>query len=160
MTTPRRGHVRSTQSTAEAAEIERRREAVARLVLDGNTYREIAEDLDVSLGTVADDVSELRDAWRERYAEHYHEHAALELARLDHVERKLWPQIDDGKLAAIETWIKLSRRRAALLGLDRPERVEAVVRREPPAADGRTIAEVLTSAMAKAKAESTNGAER
>jgi hypothetical protein len=122
-----------------------------------HTYRAMADALDVSPATIADDVPHVREQWRERYAEDFAAHASIELAKLDRAEQVLWPQIDDGKLAAIETWIKLSRRRAALLGLDRPERVEALVRREPPAADGRTIAEVLTSAMAKAKAEG-NGA--
>jgi hypothetical protein len=157
MTTPRRGHVRGTQSTAEAAEIERRREAVARLILDGNTYRDIAEQLDVSLGTIADDVSELRDAWRERYAEDFAAHASIELAKLDRAEQVLWPQIDDGKLAAIETFVKISRRRAQLLGLDRPERVEAVVHHEQSAKDDATLGEWLSAAMTQAKAESNGG---
>jgi DNA-binding CsgD family transcriptional regulator len=154
----RGGHVRDRQSPHEATSIEQRREHVAHLVLDGNTYREIADEVSVSLATIADDVQHVREQWRERYVSHYHEHAALELAKLDHVERRLWPQIEDGKLAAMETWIKLSRRRAQLLGLDRPERIETVVHHKPPATDGRTITEVLTSAMAKAKAESSNGA--
>jgi uncharacterized protein YerC len=152
----RSGHARDRQSPHEAATIERRREHVARLVLDENTYRTIAEQLDVSLATIADDVHALRDAYRERYAEDFAAHASIELAKLDRAVQVLWPQIDDGKLAAIETFVKISRRRAQLLGLDKPERVEAVVK--PPATDGRTITEVLTSAMAKVKAESSNGA--
>jgi transposase len=155
----RSGHVRDRQSPHEATTIEQRRERVARYVLAGVTYREAAAELDVSLATVHSDVQALKDGWRERYAEDYHEHAALELAKLEQVERRLWQQIADSgggrQLAAIESWIKLSRRRAQLLGLDRPERIEATVRHDPPATDGRTIAEVLTSAMAMAKAEST-----
>jgi DNA-binding CsgD family transcriptional regulator len=147
-------------TNAETARIAERRAEVAGMLLDHRTYREMAELLYCSAATITEDVKSIREAWRERYLSHYHEHAALELAKIDQVERKLWPQIDDGKLAAIETWIKLSRRRAQLLGLDKPERVEATVRRSEPATDGRTIAEVLTSAMAKAKAESTNGPER
>jgi uncharacterized protein YerC len=150
----RSGHVRDRQSPHEAATIERRREHVARLVLDGNTYRTIAEQLDVSLATIADDVHALRGAYRERYAEDFAAHASIELAKLDRAEQVLWPQIDDGKLAAIETFVKISRRRAQLLGLDKPERVEAVVHQKPPATDGRTITEMLSSAMAQAKAQS------
>jgi DNA-binding CsgD family transcriptional regulator len=110
-----------------------RREHVARLVLDGNTYRDIADTLDVSLATIADDVQALREAYRERYAEDFATHASIELAKLDRAEQVLWPQIDDGKLAAIETFVKISRRRAQLLGLDRPERIEAVVASPTPA---------------------------
>jgi DNA-binding CsgD family transcriptional regulator len=142
----RRGHVRDRQSPHEATTIEQRREHVARLVLDGNTYREIAELLDVSTTTIADDVSALRDAWRERYAEDFAAHASMELAKLDRAEQVLWPQIDDGKLAAIETFVKISRRRAQLLGLDRPERVEAVVAsptRESRSELPKTLGELL-----------------
>jgi transposase len=123
----RAGHVRDRQSPQEATTIEQRRERVSAMVLAGVTYRQIAAELDVSPTTVAGDVQVLRDAWRERYTSHYHEHAALELAKLEQVERRLWRQTAEGKLAAMETWIKLSRRRAQLLGLDRPERIEAVV---------------------------------
>lgn len=135
--------------------LERRREQVSAMVLAGVTYRQIAAELDVSLATIAGDVSELRDAWRERYTADYHEHASIELAKLEAVERRLWRLIAEGRLGAMQTWIKLSRRRAQLLGLDRPERIEAVVHDKPPAPDGRTITEVLTSAMAMAKIEST-----
>jgi hypothetical protein len=117
----------------------------------------MADALDVSPATIADDVQHVREQWRERYAEDFAAHASIELAKLDRAEQVLWPQIDDGKLAAIDTFVKISRRRAQLLGLDKPERVEAVVHHKPPATDGRTITEVLTSAMAQAKAE-TNGA--
>jgi hypothetical protein len=127
------------------------------MLLEHRTYREIGEASGVAASTVAEDVKHVREQWRERYASHYHEHAALELAKLDQVERRLWTQIEDGKLAAIETWIKLSRRRAQLLGLDRPERIEAVMRHEERATKGRTLTEMLSNAMTMAKAES-NGA--
>jgi uncharacterized protein YerC len=140
-------------TNAETARIAERRAEVAAMLLEHRTYREMAQRLDCSAATITEDVKSVREAWRERYASHYYEHAAEELAKLERVEHRLWPQIEDGKPAAIETWIKLSRRRAQLLGLDKPERVD-VVQHKPPVRDDRTLAEWLSAAMTIAKAES------
>jgi hypothetical protein len=106
----------------------------------------MADALDVSPATIADDVQHVREQWRERYAEDFAAHASIELAKLDRAEAVLWPQIDDGKLAAIETWVKVARRRAQLLGLDRPERFEAVVASPAPESRSelpKTLGELL-----------------
>lgn len=45
---------------------------------------------------------------------------ALELARLDAMLLAIWPQVKQGHLGAIDRALRISQRRAALLGLDAP----------------------------------------
>ncbi len=59
----------SRQVKAEAVTIEARRALVADLVAKRTPYRQIAERLQVSFGTVAGDVEALRKDWRKSYGQ-------------------------------------------------------------------------------------------
>ena len=111
---------------------ERRREVVSRMLRRGLKPREIANEIGVSLYTVQSDMATLEERWRERSMQSYGVWIAEELQKLDRMEEVLWHDIDakmeHGKAAhySIDRMLKIMDRRAKLLGLDEPERVEVV----------------------------------
>jgi hypothetical protein len=110
----------------QAATAERRSKAI-RLKIEGHTYTEIAEKLGYSNRASA--CSDIRralekhvieeglavEAWRE-----------LELARLDVLQKAIWPEAMEGNPRAIETALKILDRRAKLLGLDSAIKLEVL----------------------------------
>ena len=92
-----------------------------RLRLNGATYRDIADALDVSPGTVHADITRAladiprpeADALRE-----------LEVTRLDALQLACWDDATAGNLAAIDRCVKIIVLRARLLGLDAPQQVQ------------------------------------
>jgi hypothetical protein len=146
-------------TNAEQAKIEARRHQVATMLLEGRTYREIGEASGVAASTIAEDVKHVREEWKARNAEEFSDLVAFECAKLDRLEARLWPEINRGRPWAFEAFVKISRRRGRLLGLDTAERVSGVVYHHEPEQpkDDRTIGEWLSAAMAQAKAESISG---
>jgi len=63
---------------------------IAKAVLAGNNYSEIAASLGVSLRTVHRDLSEVLTEWRENAISDIDQLQAIELARLDKVEAEAW----------------------------------------------------------------------
>lgn len=110
----------------QAATAERRAKAI-RLKIDGYTYTEIAEQLGYSSrGSANSDIRRALEkhvieeglaveAWRE-----------LELARLDVLQKAIWPEAMRGSPRAIETALKILDRRAKLLGLDSAIKLEVL----------------------------------
>lgn len=112
-----------------------RRRAVLRLRKAGATYRDIAETLRQQYTA-----ERLPSGWDERYAakdvkrelqkvraanqEEAESIRDMELGRLDSLQRGLWQAATDGDTDAARTVLKVMKRRAALLGLDAPERLE------------------------------------
>jgi hypothetical protein len=68
----------------------------------------------------------------------------LELARLDELLLGLWPDARRGNVAKIDRVLKIMQRRAALLGLDAPQRVADVT-------DHRQEAEAIAAEIGKAR---------
>ena len=101
---------------------EERRKKVAANILGGLTYREIAEALNVSLGTVANDVKIILGRWQREQVADAEKYVQIELRRLDRAINAIWNDVQDGKLTAIDRMIKLMERRAKLMGLDAPQR--------------------------------------
>lgn len=108
-------------------EIEQRRQQVAYLLGQRATRAEIARTLGVSRQTIDRDVDALRRFWREQSTAEIAEIIGVELAALDAVERRLWSErlttqpIDPRD---VETLLRVHDRRARLLALDRPRRIE------------------------------------
>jgi hypothetical protein len=48
----------------------------------------------------------------------------MEVERLDAVLMAIWAQVKQGNLSAVDRYIKVAQRRAELLGLDAPKRVD------------------------------------
>lgn len=51
----------------------------------------------------------------------------LELERLDIMQRALWSKVENGDVSAINTSLKIIERRAKMLGLDAPEKLETTM---------------------------------
>lgn len=108
-------------SRAKSDEIADRRHKVAELVLSGYSERAIARRLEVSNGTVHNDIVALRKEWAEERTAKWEEHVGLMMARLTQLERTLTRPIAEGDLAAVDRALKILDRRARLLGLDAPQ---------------------------------------
>jgi hypothetical protein len=86
----------------------------------GSSYREIARQLGVDVHTAHADVGAELDALRETTVAEATELRALELERLDTMTSGLWPHIKTGNAPAVTAGVRVSERRARLLGLDAP----------------------------------------
>lgn len=103
----------------QAAREERRKHVSANL-LAGISYRQMAEALEVSIGTISNDVKIILGRWQREQIQNTAGWVALELQRLDRAAVAIWPDVLDGKLQAIDRLLKIMERRAKLLGLDGP----------------------------------------
>lgn len=102
----------------QRAEMEIRRKKVWANLLAGLNYREIAEALDCSIGTVCNDVKEKLEELKEETIRDVEEWRTLEIARIDRIINGIWKRVVDGDLAAVDRFLKLAERKAKLLGLD------------------------------------------
>ncbi len=109
---------------ADAAERELRRRQVAANLLAGLNYREMAEALDVSLGTVKNDVAAVIKRWQSEQVAATGDYLSLAERRLDRALNAIWDGVLSGDPKAIMAMLRIEERRAKLLGLDQPERVE------------------------------------
>lgn len=138
-----RHETRNARKARERHEREERRARVAQLYSQHARYQEIADVLDISLGCVHNDVRAIRTRWVERSLDDYDALVAEEMAKLDIIERELLPRALRGgrretvrnadgtetsvttpNLGAVEQQLSLMKRRADLLGLDAPKRMQ------------------------------------
>lgn len=113
----------------EELAIEKRRGEVWDLQVLGWGYRAIAEHLGVSIGTVASDMKALVEMARAENAEKVERERMLSISRNGKALRVVMPQLDDPDKVkdAVDSLVKLEKRRADLLGLDSATKVEATV---------------------------------
>ena len=104
------------------AQIEERRKKVAANLLGGLTYRQMAGALDVSLGTIANDVKIILGRWEREQVQDVSEWVELESRRLERMLNAIWNDAIDGKSSAIDRALRIMERRAKLLGLDAPSK--------------------------------------
>ena len=109
---------------AEEARREVRRKSVAANLLAGLNYRQMADALGVSLGTIASDVRIIMGRWQREQVDDTEDYVALELRRLDMALNAIWDDVAEGKYGAIDRLLKIGERRARLLGLNRPTKVD------------------------------------
>jgi DNA-binding CsgD family transcriptional regulator len=119
-------------TNAETARIAERRAEVAALLLEHRTYREMAQRLDCSAATIAEDVKAVREVWRQRASEDYGAWLAEETAKLDAIEAALLPGACAGDFRAVDRQLALMARRARIHGLDQPEAVAVWQSRQRP----------------------------
>lgn len=94
------------------------------LKLAGFTTEKIAEQLDVTESAVLKYLERVVERVDQRNVDAYRE---LEKDRLDKVQTAIWTKVLRGDLRAIDTFLRISQRRAKLLGLDMPENVHISV---------------------------------
>jgi hypothetical protein len=121
-----------SRKSGEFAREERRKTVSANLV-GGRSYRQIAEALGVSHGTVGNDVRILLGRWQREQLQNTEEWVLLAVVRLDQMLQAIWPGVLKGDPQTIALALRIEERRAKLLGLDAPER------REVTGAGGQTI---------------------
>lgn len=99
----------------------------------GLSYRAIGTQLGVSEKTAHQDVQREVQRIAARNSESAAELRALELERLDYYAARIAQQVAQGHLGALDRALRISERRAKLLGLDAP------MRNEHTGADGGPI---------------------
>jgi hypothetical protein len=104
-----------------------RRAVVAERLLQGWTERRIAAELGISPAMAHKEAAKVKQAWRESAVETIDTLRGREDAKLTALEAPLWPRVKAGEVRAIEAVLKIMERRARLLGLDAPERVQHTV---------------------------------
>lgn len=70
--------------------VESRLPVIAELYLQGYSQKEIADQLGVSQPTIGKNIQRIREDWLESSRINFDERAAIELAKLDRLERKAW----------------------------------------------------------------------
>ena len=95
-----------------------------RLRLSGATYPQIAEQCGCALSSAWGAVQRVLKRTREETNEQADQVRELELSRLDKALEVIWPNILKGDELSIGVMLKISKRRADLLGLDAPEKHE------------------------------------
>lgn len=143
----------------KSAVIEKRRRAVAANLLAGLNYRDIAEGLNVSVGTVSGDVKALMTQWREDQAKDVGDHVAIDLRRMDMAINAIWDDVKAGKLQAIDRLLKILERRSKMLGYDKPDKVDIVDWRQEAEQAGINADEAYRQAVAVFVAHFADGLE-
>lgn len=128
-----------TLNNSAEATIEDRRAKAWELRLKGKTVRQIALELEVSVGTAHGDIAAVLERTKEENDEKAETHRTISLARLeralDVVERALVADAYDAQgnkdhelqLKALDRLVRIEERRSKLLGLDAPSKVETEV---------------------------------
>lgn len=103
-----------------------RRRKVAALYLRHQTMQTIADQLKVHVSTISDDVAALKEEWRKESLNDIGELILREASELDEMEAYAAVECAKGKpLEWFDRRLKVKERRAKLLGLDQPTRVDA-----------------------------------
>lgn len=101
-----------------------RLEFVAELTLLGFSPAKIAERLGVSEGVVRKDLEQVRIRWQQSRQKSYSEFIEEELATQQMLMRSLEDGIKLGSWKHVETALKITERRARVMGLDHADRME------------------------------------
>lgn len=108
----------------EAEGMEARRTQALALRIAGATYREIAKALAVCPQTAYTDVQTELEALDKLKAERAERLRDLEVERCDKLTMALWPRAQQGDAQAVNSLVRVMDRRAKLLGLDVPQKVD------------------------------------
>jgi transposase len=111
------GSLRDEQRTRDQVN---RTKAIS-LKLAGLSDEAIGEQLDMSVSGVRDLIRRTLDRAENRVVEEMRD---LENAKLDRVQTAIWTKVIEGDLKAVDTYLRLSARRAKLNGLDQPMKID------------------------------------
>jgi hypothetical protein len=109
---------------AEQGKILERQLQSLELRKNGMSYRAIGERLGVSHVQAYNDVHDELKRLASQVTDKTTELRQLELERLDMLLNGLWPMAAVGNTGAVMSWLKVSERRAKLLGLDAPTHIQ------------------------------------
>lgn len=102
------------------AELKRqtRRESVGDMLMEGNTYRECAQELNCGLATIHRDVHALLADWRVERVSKVDDVLVMQNRLLDRAQRGILKDVGNGELSAIAALLAIIDRRMKLYGLD------------------------------------------
>jgi transcriptional regulator with XRE-family HTH domain len=83
----------------------------------GLSYAEIGKELGINHQTAWNYVNEVLDSFKPK-AEDVERFRSMQVSRLEAVLRTLWPKVEAGDLQALDRWVKIDQRIAALRGLE------------------------------------------
>lgn len=115
---------RKSNQTPEKMTYQDRRVKVLELRKGGASLRAIAEKVGVSHVQVAKDLEAVLAELVKEQLTGMQELRTLELERIDIALLAIQGQVRAGHLGAIDRWLRLGERRAKLLGLDAPSKLE------------------------------------
>ena len=120
--TENKKRLKVVSSEESEAEMRRRDARVYELRIQGNTFEQIASEVGYSGPSGAWQAHQrIKSEW---IFESIEEARHLELMRLDELQVAVWDRAINGDLPAAHCVLKIMDRRAKLLGLDKPEKVE------------------------------------
>jgi len=108
---------RQQEAEGRQRALENRREQAFSLFLAGLSLSQIAPRLGITVRGVEELLSRSLTSRTSRSAEKYR---VLENARLDRAQAAIWPKVLEGDTKAVDTFLRISQRRARLNGLDAP----------------------------------------
>jgi len=114
----------SNQPLGKKEEIAARRVTIFDLRRGGASLRMIAQRVGVSHETVAKDLAAVLKELNKASLSSADELREMELARLDMAALAIQKSVSAGHLGAIDRWLRIMERRAKLLGLDKPTKIE------------------------------------
>lgn len=118
-----------TDRAARKVEIAERRRRITQLLYRRVSQREIARLLNISTGTVSEDMKAVRKEWQAEAVVSLEAHIARELATMDNDEQMLRVEMaaaknTDQMLRVFDRVLRVQESRRKLLGLDAPIRME------------------------------------
>ena len=120
--TENKKRLKIVSSEESEAEMRRRDARVYELRIQGNTFEQIASEVGYSGPSGAWQAHQrIKSEW---IFESIEEARQLELMRLDELQVAVWDRAINGDLPAAHCVLKIMDRRAKLLGLDKPEKIE------------------------------------
>lgn len=114
------GKVRSNHPKVDEALREERRKKVAANLLAGLDYREMADALHCSIGTVSNDVKIILGRWRAEQVATADKWMDLQTKRLDRALNAIWGKVESGDPQAIDRLQSLIKQQGNLRGFERP----------------------------------------
>lgn len=94
------------------------------MLLGRKTQQQMADELGVGQATISRDVQAVRAEWHAERMQDIEEYITDDLARLAAAESYIWPLIVAGKPHAVDRLLAIMDRRARLLGMDAPQRID------------------------------------
>ncbi|HEV8177680.1 MAG TPA: hypothetical protein VGP44_08335 [Gemmatimonadales bacterium] len=128
--------------------IAKRRREVAALYLAHQTQTAIARLLNVGQSTISDDLAALKEEWRTESLADLQIVIEREANELDEMERRA--AVADSKAKTPEWFdrrLKVKERRARLLGLDAPQRIDATSGGQVLGSEWQEVRQVMMSAL-------------
>lgn len=114
----------TNKNSAQRAQGAKSREQALDLRRAGLSYQRIGEKMGISLARAHQLVTKAMESTHAAITAGADQLRAEEIARLDGMLEKLWPKARRGEVSAVDRVLKIGERRAKLLGIEAPVRIE------------------------------------